>query len=190
MPALSPEELGEESALSTRPTERKSNLAARAWLPFWLHVFLADPRRRKLSGAGAAVVVLLLIWAVIPSRNEAPPPPPTPALEKPAEQSPTVSLKLHGVPEGAQITIDGERTGAVIELPRGQAEHAVAIEASGKQPWHMAYIPQTESVVDVSMLDAPPAPPDPPPQAAPRSKRPAPPPKPKLKAPVLRVPDF
>lgn len=192
-PAAVLNELEAETPLSTRPTERKQNPASRAWLPFWLHVWLADPRKRMYTGAGAALVVLLLLfWIAAPSRTEAPPSPPTAAAsQKPADKPLTVSLKLRGVPEGAQITVDGEATGDVIELPRGQAEHAVAVEASGKQPWHMTYVPQTDSVVEVTMLDVLPAPPEPQPAAAmPRVKRAPSPPKPKPKAPVLRVPDF
>jgi hypothetical protein len=192
-PAAGLDELEHETPLSTRPTERKPNPASRAWLPFWLLIWLADPRKRMYAGAGAALVVLLLLfWVAAPSTTEAPSLPPTVAAEKPADKTLTVSLKLRGVPEGAQVTIDGEATGDVIELPRGQAEHAVAVEAIGKQPWHMTYVPQTDSVVDVTMLDAPPPPPEPQPPAATRVKRASAPAnaKPKSKAPVLRVPDF
>lgn len=188
--SLAPEALASEPPLSTRPTERKLILASRAWLPFWAHALIADPRKRISLGVGAALLVLIAVfWMASPSSTEAPPAPVQPVAEKPVDKTLTVSLKLRGVPQGAQVTIDGESTGDVIELPRGAAEHDVSVEAIGKQPWHMTYVPETDSVVEVTMLDSLPVAPSPQPAAAARSKRPAPP-KPKPKAPVLRVPDF
>jgi serine/threonine protein kinase len=190
-PSVAAGALGSEPPLSTRPTERKLILASRAWLPFWAHVWIADPRKRMYLGGGAVLIALLAaFWMASSSSTAAPPAPTRPVVAKPADKTLTVSLKLRGVPEGAQITIDGESTGDVIELPRGAAEHEVGVEAIGKQPWHMTYVPHTDSVVEVSMLDSPPPAPSPQPAAAARSKRAASVPKPKPKAPVLRVPDF
>ena len=79
----------------------------------------------------------------------------------------------------------------VIELPRSDDEHDVAVEAVGKLPWHMMYAPQTDTVVEVTLLDAahPAVRAEPQPQLpAARSKRPAA--KPRPRSPVLRVPDF
>jgi eukaryotic-like serine/threonine-protein kinase len=196
--ALAPIE-GEEDSLSepplsTRPTERTPSVRSREWVPFWLHVWLADPRHRWYLGAAAGCSVLaLLIWIASASGTATPPaarhvgqqhgPPP-----RAADKTFTVSLKLRGVPEGAQISVDGAPSGDVIELPRSDSEHEVAVEAFGKLAWRMTYVPQTDSVVEVSMLDAAPAATEPQPPAA-RVKRAAPA-KPKPRAPVLRVPDF
>lgn len=187
--SLAPELSSEEGPLSTRPTERTPSVRSRTWLPFWFHVWITERSKRLYLGAAASFAVLaLIIWASSSASTERPPPP-RPAAQARADKTLRVSLKLNGVPEGAQITVDGTPASDVIELPRSDDEHEVAVEAVGKLPWRMTYVPQTDTVVEVTLLDAshPPTVVGPQLPAA-RAKRATP--KPKPRSPVLRVPDF
>jgi serine/threonine-protein kinase len=186
--SLAPEESSGESPLSTRPTERTPSVRSRAWLPFWLHVWMSNRTKRVYLAAAASFAVLaLIIWLVSAASTE-PRVPTQPEAGSPVDQTLKVSLKLNGVPKGAQVTVNGTPASDVIELPRSDDEHDVAVEAVGKLPWHMTYVPQTDAVVEVTLLDAShPTVVEPQPPAA-RSKRPAA--KPRPRSPVLRVPDF
>ena len=188
-PAETPAETPAEQPLSTRPTERTPSVRSRAWLPFWLHVWMSDRTKRLYLGAAASFAVLaLIIWIASAVRTE-PEVPVRPAPRAAADKTLKVSLKLNGVPEGAQISVDGRPATDVIELPRSDNEHDVAVEAVGKLPWHMTYVPQTDTVVQVNLLDAAqPTVAEPQPPAARSKQRPAA--KPRPRSPVLRVPDF
>jgi hypothetical protein len=149
---------------------------------------MADRTKRWYLVAAASFSVLSLVIWIASAASTGRRVTPRPAARATADRTLKVSLKLNGVPQGALITVDGAPASDTIELPRSDDEHDVAVEAVGKLPWHMTYVPQTDTVVDVSLLDAshPPALDLPLPAA--RSKRhPA---KPKPRPPVLRVPDF
>jgi eukaryotic-like serine/threonine-protein kinase len=188
--SLAPAETTAEPPLSTRPTERTPSVRSRAWLPFWLHVWMSDRTKRLYLGAAASFAALALIIWISSSASTAPRAPIRAATHALADKTLKVSLKLNGVPEGALISVDGKPATDVIELSRSDNEHDVAVEAVGKLPWHMMYVPQTDTVVEVTLLDAahPTAAPGPQLPAARAKQRPAP--KPRPRAPVLRVPDF
>jgi serine/threonine protein kinase len=188
--SLAPAETTAEPPLSTRPTERTPSVRSRAWLPFWLHVWMSDRTKRLYLGAAASFAALALIIWISSTASTAPQAPIRAATHGPTDKTLKVSLKLNGVPEGAQISVDGKPATDVIELSRSDNEHDVAVEAVGKLPWHMMYVPQTDTVVEVTLLDAahPTAAHAPQLPAARAKQRPAS--KPRPRAPVLRVPDF
>jgi serine/threonine-protein kinase len=186
--SLAPLESALEPPLSTRPTERKPNVHSRAWLPFWLHVWMSDRTKRLYLGAAASFAVLaLIIWIASASSSE-PRVPVRPVAQISADKTLKVSLKLNGVPAGAQVTLDGAPVTDLIELPRSDDEHDVAVEAVGKLPWRMLYVPQMDTVVEVTLLDAAHPSVVEPQLPAARIKRPAA--KPRPRSPVIRVPDF
>jgi hypothetical protein len=185
--SLGPPETLDLSPLSTRPTERTPSVLRRSWLPIWAQVWLSDSEKRIYLGATLALASIALVLWIAGSANTAKRlPPPAPA--KPADATLTVALKLNSVPAGARISVDGKPSTDLIELPRGDETHDVAIDAIGKLPWHLAYVPQGDTSLTVKLLDSsqPSAAESQPPTA--RTKRSAP--KPRPRSPVLRVPDF
>jgi serine/threonine protein kinase len=188
--SLAPAETPAEPPLSTRPTERTPSVRSRAWLPFWLHVWMSNRTKRLYLGAAASFAALALIIWISSTASTAPQAPIRAATHAPTDKTLKVSLKLNGVPEGAQISVDGKPATDVIELPRSDNEHDVAVEAVGKLPWHMVYVPQTDTVVEVTLLDAAHPTAVHGPQLPAARVKPRPTPKPRPRAPVLRVPDF
>jgi hypothetical protein len=184
--------------LSTRPTDRAPSVGPLRWLPFGLVRVLQTPSGRLLAGVSASVLALgAVVWATSHSRSATPiaavPQFRGPAsLARLADPTLTVALKLHGLPPGAQVSVDGESTGDEIVLPRSERSYEVTVEALGKQPWHLSYVPQTDSVVEVAMADVTQL------QSVTKDagptqtklKRGAPVPKPRPKLKPLRTPDF
>jgi serine/threonine-protein kinase len=183
-----------DAALSTRPTDRAPSVRTPRWLRFDLSTW-GTPRTRWLVGAGAVMVALaVVVWSTTrPSPNaqaaEHRVEPPKLARSV-VDPTLNVSLKLHGLPPGAHVTVDGESTGDEIVLPRGEHSYEITVESLGKQPWHLTYEPRTDSVVEVAMVDAtqPSATAKEPGQARPKKNNPPARPHSKLKP--LRTPDF
>lgn len=193
--SLAPEDSTAPSPLSTRPTERTPNILRRSWLPIWAHVWITDPEKRLYIGSALALgAVALVFWiASAASTNKAARPSVPELPHSSIDKAFNVSLKLDGVPKGAHITLDGKPSGESIELQRSDETHHVVVEAAGKLPWHLSYVPQSDTVVQLNMLSTSPpaAAVEPAPQAPiTRSKRPAPQKRHPHATPVLRVPDF
>ncbi|MET0386550.1 MAG: protein kinase [Polyangiales bacterium] len=140
-------------------------LLAAGSLALWISPSASAPPRRRSTTAQSKVVV-------------APP-------------KPHVTLTLSGLPPEASVTLDGEPNGPVLDLPRSDQSHSVAVLSPGKQPWHVTFVPNADQTLNVQLLDAPPSPAPavrpvkavPPPGAAkPRPHR--------SQGPALREPDF
>ena len=192
--SISPEDSSAPSPLSTRPTERTPNILRRSWLPLWAHIWITDPEKRLYIGAALALgAVALVFWiASAASTNKAVRPNTTELPHSSIDKAFNVTLKLDGVPRGAHITLDGKPSSDNIELQRSDETHDVAVEAAGKLPWHLRYVPQSDTAVSIHMLSSsqPSAASDTPQAPTTRPKRPTPArPRPRA-TPVLRVPDF
>lgn len=77
------------------------------------------------------------------------------AQSPPTEQRRGV-LELRGLPEGAVITVAGQRVhGPRVELPAGDGEVEVVIRAAGHETWRRRFAATEDHEVDVELLPAP-----------------------------------
>jgi serine/threonine-protein kinase len=178
----------ERAPFSTRPTE--PNLSTPATETTGSASSLLGARPWLLPAAAAALLVFVggaVLWL-------APRPPPravsTPA-SPPIAASSRVTLQLRGLPAGAVVRLDGQPAGERLQLPADGRTRSLAVEARGKKPWQLSFVPQGDQVLDVALEDLPPTAAPTPAAASPGrgSKKPT-------KRPtrhghgVLRVPDF
>jgi serine/threonine-protein kinase len=108
-------------------------------------------RRSVASVALLAAGVSAL--SLFPAPHQAPPERPSVQPSQPVLRN--VTLTLADVPEGGQITVDGEPGGSIVTLPRGDRAYAIAVLAPGKQPWSVRYVPNADQTLHVMLVDTP-----------------------------------
>ena len=176
----------EPTPFSTRPTQRNDSTPA---LETTVRAGLAIAAQPWFVPAAAAVMLTCFAGAAFWLTPSAPPPLPVARkLAPPAPAAPThVTLQLRGLPEGATVSVDGQPATERIEVPSDGRPRNVAVEAKGKKPWQLSFIPNMDQALDVTLEDLPPAPVTPPNA---HGKRPGSKRNPQRGHGVLRVPDF
>ena len=133
------------------------------------------PRKRGAMvgiglGVGAAVIAVLALTggkkketpepAATPVAAPAPAPqkvePPPPAAPPPAPKQ--VTIKLTGLPAGAQVSLDGQPAQNPLVLPRGAEHHQLSLSAPGYTPRELELLADADHSVDGTLHKAPPAP--------------------------------
>ncbi len=88
----------------------------------------------------------------------APPTPPAPPVAPTPAAPPTpppIHVTLHGVPDGAHITLDGSPVqGTTLELVHDDATHTIAVTADGRWPWSQRVTATADAVLDVTLAPA------------------------------------
>ena len=128
---------------------------------------LSRPRKRGAMvgiglGVGAAVIAVLAftggkkketpapaatpVAAPAPQKVEPPLPPPAPKQ---------VTIKLTGLPEGAQVTLDGQPAQNPLVLPRGAEHHQLSLSAPGYTPRELELLADADHSVDGTLHKAP-----------------------------------
>jgi hypothetical protein len=83
-----------------------------------------------------------------PSRARAP-------VEPPAPTGP-ISIELRGVPDGAQVTVDGiPVAGSTLELARDRRNRVIRVTAPEKAPWQAVHHASSDATYEVMLADAP-----------------------------------
>jgi hypothetical protein len=140
------------------------------------------------TGALLSIGALLLWLAPSPPAPEAPLPTPSQKarpIAKPAAIAPaTVHLRLHGLPDDATVTLDGQPASGDLVLARDARAHALVVTAPNQTPWHVSYVANADQILEVQL-----EPLVPPPSAAGKAKRATTRAKPRNRE-ALRVPDF
>lgn len=111
---------------------------------------------------GGAVGAIILLTAL--GRGDPVPPPPSPVVQivapeveeaqpvPPAEET-VVTITLAGVPEGAQVFLDGALVeGTTLPLPRSAALREVRVELAGHRPWRRMVAPGDDQTVEVALV--------------------------------------
>jgi serine/threonine protein kinase len=99
---------------------------------------------RDRSDAAAAAAPLL----------EAPTPP---SAEPPLPVGP-IKVELRGVPDGAEVTVDGVVVaGNPLEMPRDRKNRVIRVTAEHKAPWQAVHHASSDATYDVMLAEAPPA---------------------------------
>lgn len=96
------------------------------------------------------------------------------ADEASADEAPPtpVVLTLTGLPEGAQITVDGETvSGSRIELSPSDADRTIEVRQDGHQPWTRTVAGDSSHQLAVALTPEPEAEPEPEPEPEPRAER-------------------
>jgi serine/threonine protein kinase len=150
--------------------------------------------RRVLVRAAAALVLTCAGAGAFWLKPSPPPAPVSKPVERIAPPVQQVTLQLRGIPEGARVSLDGQPASERMQLAADGRTRSLAVEAKGKRPWQLSFVPQTDQSLDVALEDVPPS--TPPTAASPAghgNKRPTTTPgkRPQNKSHgVLRVPDF
>ncbi len=149
---------------------------------------------------GSGVIALLFggVWLGMQNKNAEPLPSVTP-LEAPAaastdvgapgSQAPQplaqpVTIELTGLPEHAQITLDGRSvTGTRFQLAKDDSQHELMVTAEGFAPWKRRFVANDDASVDVLLTPLTPEPTTP--VAEPKPK-PKPTPRPDVAAKPVR----
>jgi serine/threonine-protein kinase len=127
------------------------------------------PRKRGVMvgvglGLGAAVIAVLVLWNG-KKKDETPAPAPaaTPvAAPAPQKVEPTpppapkqVTIKVSGLPEGAQVTLDGQPAQNPLVLPRGAEHHQLSLSAPGYLTRELELLADADHSVDGTLHKAP-----------------------------------
>ena len=76
---------------------------------------------------------------------EAEPPPPTAA-------PPPANVSLVGLPEGAEVRLDGQpHEGSTLAVPRDGEAHAIEVSAPGHRPWRVERVIESDLMIQVAM---------------------------------------
>jgi serine/threonine-protein kinase len=102
-------------------------------------------RRKVLTGFAVLALVgvtgfaVALGWQSSETASSPTVRPPSPPVQAPAPASTVISVLLSGVPEQAEVFVDGVRTaGPRLELPRnGDHAYAIEVRAPGSDPWRV-----------------------------------------------------
>src|SRR6185369_15632317 len=111
-----------------------------------------------IGGVGALVALRGQIFASATTAEPDPPSaaddqrraPPPPALPE------KVTVDLQGLPEGAEVLVDGVAAGALpLKLPRGERRHQLLVRAPGRQPRAIEIDGTRDRVVELELAPVP-----------------------------------